>query len=69
MVELPQAMTKTEACRFIYGKPDFQDADCQEAIETWVVNNGDTREFIKSNADAEPEIVQTFQKEEFEPDF
>jgi len=69
MIELPHAMTKTEACRFVYDKPDFQDADCQEAIETWVVNNGDTREFIKENADSEPEIVKTFPREEFEPDF
>ena len=69
LVELPHAMTKTEACRFVYDKSDFQDADCQEAIETWVVNNGDSREFIKATDDSEPEIVQTFSKEEFEPDF
>jgi hypothetical protein len=69
MIELPRAMTKTEACRYIYEAGQFQNTECQEAIETWVVNNGDTREFIKSNADTEPKIVKTFQKEEFEPDF
>jgi len=69
LVELPYAMTKTEACRFVYDNLDFQDADCQEAIETWVVNNGDTREFIKTTDDSEPKITQTFSKEEFEPDF
>ena len=69
LVELPRAMTKTEACRFIYDEPGFQDAECLEAIETWVVNNGDTREFIKATDDSEPEIVRTYCKEEFEPDF
>ena len=69
MITLPRAMTKTEACRYIYEAGQFQNTECQEAIETWVVNNGDTREFVKSHAEAEPKIVQTFQKEEFEPDF
>jgi len=69
LVELPRAMTKTEACRFLYNDPRFQNPTCLGAIETWVVNNGDTREFIKDTDDSEPEIVQTFQKEEFEPDF
>ena len=69
LVTLPRAMTKTEACRYIYEAGQFQTVECQEAIETWVVNNGDTREFVKSDAEAEPKIVQTFSKEEFEPDF
>jgi len=69
MITLPHAMTKTEACRYIYEAGRFQTARCQEAIETWVVNNGDTREFIKTDTDSEPEIVRTYVKEEFEPDF
>ena len=69
MITLPRAMTKTEACRYIYDADQFQMVECQEAIETWVVNNGDTREFVKTDTDSEPKIVQTFQKEEFEPDF
>ena len=69
MIELPHAMTKTEACRYIYAAGQFQNPECQEAIETWVVNNGDTREFIRENDDSNPEIVRTYIKEEFEPDF
>jgi len=69
MIGLPYAMTKTEACRYMYDSDHFQTAECLEAIETWVVNNGDTREFIKSDADAEPKITRTYVKEEFEPDF
>lgn len=69
MITLPHAMTKTEACRYIYGAGQFQTTECQEAIETWVVNNGDTREFIKSHAEEEPEIVETRSAEEFEPLF
>jgi len=69
LITLPRAMTKTEACRYIYEAVQFQNPDSQEAIETWVVNNGDTREFIKATDDSEPEIVRTYVKEEFEPDF
>jgi len=69
MIELPRAMTKTEACRELYKDDRFQSDECQAAIETWVVNNGDTREFIKENADSEPKIVRTYTAEEFEPDF
>jgi len=69
LITLPRAMSKTEACRYIYDAGQFQTAECLEAIETWVVNNGDTREFIKATDDSEPEIVRTYCKEEFEPDF
>ena len=69
MITLPRAMTKTEACRYIYEAVQFQNPDSQEAIETWVVNNGDTREFIRENDNSNPEIVQTYSAEEFEPDF
>jgi len=69
MTTLPWAMTKTEACRFIYDNEHFQLPECQEAIENWVVNNGDTREFIRESDEREPKIVNTYTTEEFEPDF
>lgn len=69
MITLPHAMTKTEACRYIYDAGQFQTDECQEAIENWVVNNGDTREFVKAYEEAEPRITQTRSAEQFEPDF
>ena len=69
LITLPRAMTKTEACRFLYDADQFQLPECQEAIENWVVNNGDTREFIRESADREPEIVNTYTADEFEPLF
>ena len=68
MTTLPWAMTKTEACRFIYDNEHFQADECQAAIENWVVNNGDTREFIREGEN-EPKIVNTYTADEFEPDF
>jgi len=68
LVQLPRAMSKTEACAYIYELPEFDTDTQREAIEDWVVNNGDTRAFVQQGQQ-EPRIVQTFQKEEFEPDF
>jgi len=69
MITLPHPMTKTEACRFLYENDNFQLPECQEAIENWVVNNGDTREFIRESDEREPKIVRTYTADEFEPDF
>ena len=69
MITLPRAMTKTEACRELYKDDRFQTDECQAAIENWVVNRGDTREFVKQNAESEPKLVNTYTAEEFEPDF
>ena len=69
MVGLPFAMTKTEACAWMYDSDYFTPDECQEAIENWVVNNGDTREFVKLNTDSEPKIVSYYEPEHFEPDF
>ena len=69
MVGLPYAMTKTEACRWMYDSDYFTPDECQEAIENWVVNNGDTREFIRESVEREPEIVNTYTADEFEPLF
>lgn len=69
MVGLPFAMTKTEACAWMYDSDYFTPDECQEAIENWVVNNGDTSEFIREYKESEPKIVGRYYKQEFEPDF
>ena len=69
MITLTRAMTKTEACRELYKDDRFQTDECQAAIETWVVNNGDTREFIREDDRSEPKIVNTYTAAEFETDF
>lgn len=70
MAALPYAMTKTEACRWMYDSDYFTTDECQEAIENWVVNCGDTKEFIRENYESEPKIVVSYyEPQHFEPDF
>ena len=51
LIELSCAMTKTQALRECYHRSEFGSPEQQEAIENWVVRNGDSRVFVAENSE------------------
>lgn len=56
LIDLPQAMTKADVCKFLLAHEDFQDNLAQSAITSYVVKN--VKELAKELAPAEDAVEE-----------